>query len=83
MEKGKLAYFSISTVHLEHARKLAEKSKDGVPKRVRTAMLCAVIASNYLNDLQKFNFDVFNSFLNRRNNWLPLLLFLNKIRNRF
>jgi len=71
---------SQAQIHLEHARKLAEKSKDGVPKRVRTAMLCAVIASNYLNDLQKFNFDVFNSFLNRRNNWLPLLLFLNKIR---
>lgn len=74
---------SQAQIHLEHARNVEKNGKNQIPQRVRTAMLCAVTASNYLKDLQKFNFDVFNSLLNRRNNWLPLLLYLNKIGNRF
>lgn len=38
---------------------------------------------SYLKSLQRADFDVFNGSLQQRNHWLPLLLWLNKVRKRY
>lgn len=65
--------------HVEHARSLM---KD-VQKEARVALLPAVSISSYLKALQKADFNVFDSGLHLRNNWLPCSLLWAKLSNKY
>uniref|UniRef100_A0A0P4VY62 NADH dehydrogenase (ubiquinone) complex I, assembly factor 6 n=2 Tax=Scylla olivacea TaxID=85551 RepID=A0A0P4VY62_SCYOL len=65
--------------HVEHARSFM---KD-VPKEARVALLPAVSVSSFLKTLQKAHFDIFDSSLQLRNNWLPCSLFWAKVSKKY
>ncbi|XP_055955553.1 NADH dehydrogenase (ubiquinone) complex I, assembly factor 6 isoform X2 [Patella vulgata] len=65
---------SIAHHHLKHARSF----KSDVPKEACVAFLSTVSCEWYLKQLQTADFNIFDSRLQRRNNLLPLRLWLQK-----
>ncbi|KAK6185558.1 hypothetical protein SNE40_007764 [Patella caerulea] len=65
---------SIAHHHLKHARSF----KSDVPKEACVAFLSTVSCEWYLKQLQIADFNIFDSRLQRRNNLLPLKLWLQK-----
>ena len=54
-----------------------------VPKEARVALLPAVSVTSFLKALQKAHFDIFDSSLQLRNNWLPWSLFWAKMSKKY
>ncbi|XP_054282350.1 NADH dehydrogenase (ubiquinone) complex I, assembly factor 6-like [Macrosteles quadrilineatus] len=65
--------------HLDKARSL----KDKVPEGTFILLLPAASTSWFLDQLQKFDFDVFHPKLQRRHHLLPWTLYLNKFLKRY
>ncbi|XP_072855243.2 NADH dehydrogenase (ubiquinone) complex I, assembly factor 6 isoform X1 [Pogona vitticeps] len=59
-------------VHLEHARSF----RKNVPVKAFPAFLCTVAIEDFLNKIQKVDFDIFHPSLHRRNSLLPLHLYI-------
>ncbi|XP_042219033.1 NADH dehydrogenase (ubiquinone) complex I, assembly factor 6-like isoform X6 [Homarus americanus] len=70
---------SIAHQHLEHARSFI----NDVPKKARICLLPSVAVATYLKALQRVQFDVFDSTLQRRNNKLPYLMLWAKFCNNY
>ncbi|XP_043922503.1 NADH dehydrogenase (ubiquinone) complex I, assembly factor 6 isoform X2 [Protopterus annectens] len=66
-------------IHLDHARSFMNR----VPSKAFPAFLHTVILEDYLNKLQKVDFDVFHSSLQRRNTLLPLYLYIRSWKNKY
>ena len=67
-------------LHLKHARELHNK----VDKETRIAFLNATVLSDYLDALQRVNFNVYHPSLNQRKGIsLPIKLFWNKYKGRY
>lgn len=59
-------------VHLEHARSFQKN----VPAKAFPAFLCTVPIEDYLNKIQKVDFNIFHPSLHRKNALLPLHLYI-------
>ncbi|XP_053106866.1 NADH dehydrogenase (ubiquinone) complex I, assembly factor 6 isoform X2 [Hemicordylus capensis] len=59
-------------VHLEHARSF----KKNVPIKAFPAFLYTAALEDYLNKIQKVDFNIFNPSLHRKNTLLPLYLYI-------
>jgi len=70
----------ISSAAHRHLEK-AESLKKNVPKDSIIVFLPLVPIHIYLKQLERNDFNVFHPHLQRRNAWLPLHLWLQKIKN--
>ncbi|XP_042320017.1 NADH dehydrogenase (ubiquinone) complex I, assembly factor 6 isoform X2 [Sceloporus undulatus] len=59
-------------VHLEHARSF----RKSVPPKAFPAFLCTVAIEDYLNQIQKVDFNIFHPSLHQKNTLLPLHLYI-------
>ncbi|KAI0221745.1 NADH dehydrogenase (ubiquinone) complex I, assembly factor 6, partial [Lamellibrachia satsuma] len=76
-----LIYNLASQAHLQ--LEAAKSLKKDVPKAAIPAFLTTVANESYLKSIQRAEFDVFDSRLQLRNNWLPLMLWLRKVKNSY
>ncbi|GFU50032.1 NADH dehydrogenase complex I, assembly factor 6 [Nephila pilipes] len=74
--------FELSTLAHQHLQ-LGRKLSSDLPKQAKHVFLPAVAAEVYLNSLQQTDFDVFHPKNQRRNNLLPVQLWIHKIRNKY
>lgn len=70
---------SVAHQHLEKARSL----KDSIPTNVYPVFLNASVCDYYLKALQEADFNVFDSKLQKRNNLLPITMYVNRFRKRY
>ncbi|KAK2141392.1 hypothetical protein LSH36_1109g00039 [Paralvinella palmiformis] len=63
--------------------KVAREMKSSLPKNTYLALLSTASCELYLKALQRVDFNVFDPRLQGRNNWLPLVIWLQKIRRTY
>lgn len=81
-QKSKDLIYELASVAHSHLIKANSCAKD-IPAAAKIALLPAVATRAYLKALQQVHFDAFDSHLQSRNNWLPLTLWMNKLRGTF
>lgn len=81
-QKSKDLIYELASVAHNHLIKASSFAKD-IPAAAKTALLPSVATRAYLKALQRVHFDAFDSGLLNRNNWLPLTLWINKLRGTF
>ncbi|XP_033755660.1 NADH dehydrogenase (ubiquinone) complex I, assembly factor 6-like [Pecten maximus] len=74
--------YDIASVAIQHLR-TAQSLKKDVPKSAVSTFLNAVICEKYLMDIQKAEFNVFDSKLQRKNGLLPVQLFLQSMKRSY
>jgi NADH dehydrogenase [ubiquinone] 1 alpha subcomplex assembly factor 6 len=70
---------NLSNQHLMKARKLNKQ----IPSNVNNLFLNSVVIETFLKNIEKYNFDINNPVLHKRDSFLPIKLFLGKLRKRY
>ena len=70
---------NLSNQHLMKARKLNKQ----IPANVNILFLNSVVIETFLKNIEKYNFDINNPVLHKKDSLLPIKLFLGKLRKRY